>query len=215
VLSRVVGEDEFGEIRCAVAPVTLPSSGSREPVITVPLEFAADLFQENLREKDLEPISLELSTRRTPPGNCSSVVSSSWAFWIAARRFLKSADVGRVVGEGVIGEANSASVILAEESCDRFLRKAKIGEAFAIGLADQLVCPLRHALTFFETLTFIDELFSSIRVIAKNDHVGLGGCCLAVPDCDQEYGLMFLLASGSTRLCRDVPSPWRNAVLFG
>ena len=48
-----------------------------------------------------------------------------------ARHFLKSADVCRIVGEGVIGEANSASVILAEESCDRFLRKAKIGEAFS------------------------------------------------------------------------------------
>ena len=38
-----------------------------------------------------------------------------------------------------------------------------------------MVCALHHALTFFEPFNFIDELFSSIRVIAKNDHVGLGG----------------------------------------
>jgi len=45
---------------------------------------------------------------------------------------------------------------LAEESCDRFLRKAKIGEAFAIGLADELVCPLHRALTLLEPFNFID-----------------------------------------------------------
>jgi hypothetical protein len=38
-----------------------------------------------------------------------------------------------------------------------------------------MICALHHALTFFEPFNFIDELFSSIRVIAKNDHVGLGG----------------------------------------
>jgi hypothetical protein len=48
-------------------------------------------------------------------------------------------------------------------------------EAFAIRFADELICSLHHALTFFETLNFIDELFGSIRVIAKNDHVGFGG----------------------------------------
>jgi hypothetical protein len=119
---------------------------------------------------------------------------------LCPRHFLKSADVGRIVGEGVIGEANSASVILAEESCDRFLRKAKIGEAFTIGLADELVCPLHHALTFFETLTFIDELFGCIGVTAKNDYVALGGGCS--PAVALDFVVMF-------------PSPWRNAVLFG
>ena len=47
--------------------------------------------------------------------------------------------------------------------------------AFAIRFANKMVCALHHALTFFEPFNFIDELFSSIRVIAKNDHVGLGG----------------------------------------
>jgi hypothetical protein len=38
-----------------------------------------------------------------------------------------------------------------------------------------MVCALHHALTFFEPFDFIVELFGSIRVIAENDHVGLGG----------------------------------------
>jgi hypothetical protein len=63
----------------------------------------------------------------------------------------------------------------AKKFGDCFLREAKIGEAFAIRFAEKMVCALHHALTFFESFDFIDELFSSIRVIAKNDHVGLGG----------------------------------------
>ena len=58
---------------------------------------------------------------------------------------------------------------------DCFLREAKVGEAFAIRFADKMVCALHYALTFFEPFDFIDELFSSIRIIAKNDHVGFGG----------------------------------------
>jgi hypothetical protein len=88
-------------------------------------------------------------------------------FWICGHALLKSADVDRIVGEGVIREANSAGIISAEELCDRFIRNAEIGEAFAIGFADELVCPLHHALTLFETLNFIDELFSSIRSSLK------------------------------------------------
>jgi hypothetical protein len=49
----VVGEDEFGQVDCAVAPLPLPSSGSRGQVKTVALEFSADLFRGNLEEKDL------------------------------------------------------------------------------------------------------------------------------------------------------------------
>jgi hypothetical protein len=64
---------------------------------------------------------------------------------------------------------------LREKFGDCFLREAKVGEAFAIRFADKMVCALHHALTFFEPFDFIDELFSSIRVIAKNDHVGLSG----------------------------------------
>ena len=51
--------------------------------------------------------------------------------------------------------------VLPAKSCvkkfgDCFLREAKVSEAFAIRFADELVCPLHHALTLFETLNFID-----------------------------------------------------------
>ena len=138
--TRVVGEEEFGEVGCAVAPVTLPSSGSRGPVKAVALEFAANLFRGNLREKDLEPISLDVIDQAHATRKLFFRGFVVLGVLDCAQALLKSADVGRIVGEGVIGEADSASVILAEESCDRFLRKAKIGEAFAIGLADELVC---------------------------------------------------------------------------
>jgi hypothetical protein len=84
----VVGEDQFGEVGCAVAPVPLPSFGNRGPVKSVALEFSANLFRGNLKEKDLESISLNvIDQAHAPPGNCSSVVSSCWAFWITAKRF--------------------------------------------------------------------------------------------------------------------------------
>jgi hypothetical protein len=141
----------------------------------VALEFSADLFRGNFREKDLESISLDVIDEAhaiSKPLFRGFVVLGVLD---CGQTFLKSADVGQIVGQGVIRKANSAGIILAEELCDRFLRKAEIGEAFAIRFADELVCPLHHALTLFETLNFIDELFSSIRVIAKNDHVGFGG----------------------------------------
>jgi hypothetical protein len=156
VSSRVVGEEEFGEVGCAVASVTLPSSGSRGPVKAVALEFAADLFRGNLREKDLEPISLDVIDEAHATRKLFFRGFVVLGVLDCGQALLKSADVGRIVGEGVIGEANSASVILAEESCDRFLRKAKIGEAFAIGLADELVCPLHRALALLEPFNFFD-----------------------------------------------------------
>ena len=153
----------------------VPSSGSGRPAKAVTLEFSADLFLGNLREKDLETISLNVideahATRKLLFGGFVLLGVLDYG-----QAFLKPADVGRIVGEGVIGKANSAGEISAEEFCDRFLRKAKISEPFAIGLADKLVCPLHNALPLLETLNFIDQLFSSIRVIAKNDRVGFGG----------------------------------------
>ena len=53
---------------------------------------------------------------------------------------LKSADVGRIVREGVIGKASSAVEILREKYGDYFLREAKVGEAFAIRFADKMIC---------------------------------------------------------------------------
>jgi hypothetical protein len=54
-------------------------------------------------------------------------------------------------------------------------RKTEIGETFAVRFADELVRPLHKALPLLETLNFIDQLFGSVRVIAKNDHVRFGG----------------------------------------
>jgi hypothetical protein len=56
----MVGEDLFGEVGCAVAPVPLPSSGGRGPVKPVALEFSADPFRRNLGKKDLETINLNV-----------------------------------------------------------------------------------------------------------------------------------------------------------
>jgi hypothetical protein len=76
------------------------------------------------------------------------------------------------VRESVIGKAGSAIEILREKFGNCFLREAKVGETFAIRFADKMICAFHHALTFSEPFDFIDELFSSIRVIAKDDHIG-------------------------------------------
>jgi hypothetical protein len=155
--------------------VPLPGSGSRGPVKPVALEFSADPFRTNLGEKDLETISLNVIDQAHA---IRKLLFSGFVVLDVldcGQALLKSADVGRIVREGVIGKASSAGEILREKFGDCFLREAKVGEAFAIRFADKMVCALHHALTFFEPFDFIDELFSSIRVIAKNDHVGLGG----------------------------------------
>jgi hypothetical protein len=59
---------------------------------------------------------------------------------------LKSADVGRIVREGVIGKASSAGEILREKFGDCFLREAKVGEAFAIRFAFRKVGSRRFGL---------------------------------------------------------------------
>jgi hypothetical protein len=155
--------------------VPLPSSGGRGPVKPVALEFSADPFRRNLGEKDLEPINLNVIDQA--PANRKLFFRGFVALGVLdyGQALLKSANVGRIVREGVIGKASSAGEILCEKFGDCFLREAEVGEAFAIRFADKMVCALHHALTFFEPFNFIDELFSSIRVIAKNDHVGLGG----------------------------------------
>jgi hypothetical protein len=43
-----------------VAPVPLPSSRSGRPVKAVTLQFSADQFRGNLREKDLKAIGLDV-----------------------------------------------------------------------------------------------------------------------------------------------------------
>jgi len=145
----------------------LPSSGSRGPVKAVALEFSAYLFRGNLTEKDLESISLNVidlahATRKLLFSGFVVLGVMDYG-----QGLLKSADVGRIVRDCVIGKASSAGEIMLEKFGDCFLREAKVGEAFAIRFADKMVCALHHALTFFESFNFINELFSSIRVIAK------------------------------------------------
>jgi hypothetical protein len=141
----------------------------------VALEFSADPFRRNLREKDLETISLNVIDQAHATRKLLFSGFVVLGVLDCGQALLKSADVGRIVREGVIGKASSAGEILREKFGDCFLREAKVGEAFAIRFAEKMVCALHHALTFFEPFDFIDELFSSIRVIAKNDQVGLGG----------------------------------------
>ena len=141
----------------------------------VALEFSADSFRGNFREKDLKFISLNVIDQAHATRKLLFSVFVVLGVLDYGQALLKSADVGRIVREGIIGKASSTVEILREKFGDCFLREAKVGEAFAIRFADKMVCALHHALTFFEPLNFIDQLFSSIRVIAKNDHVGLGG----------------------------------------
>ena len=153
----------------------LPGAGSRGPAKPVAFEFSADLFRGNLREKDLESISLNVIDQARATRKLLFSGFAVLGVLDYGQALLKSADVGRIVREGVIGKASSAGEILREKFGDCFHREAKLGEASAIRFADKMVCALHHALTFFEPFDFIDELFSSIRVIAKNDQVGLGG----------------------------------------
>jgi hypothetical protein len=141
----------------------------------VALEFSADPFRRNLGGKDLETIGFNVidQAHATRKLLFSGLVVLGVLDY--GQALLKSADVGRIVREGVIRKASSAGEILRKKFGDCFLREAKVGEAFAIRFAEKMVCALHHALTFFEPFDFIDELFSGIRVIAKNDHVGLGG----------------------------------------
>ena len=53
----------------------------------VALEFSADLFRGNLREKDLESISLDVIDEAHATRKLLFRGFVVWAFWIAARRF--------------------------------------------------------------------------------------------------------------------------------
>ena len=153
----------------------MPSSGNRGRVKPVALEFSADLFRGNLREKDLDSISLNVIDQAHATRKLLFSGFVVLGVLDCGQALLKSADVGRIIGEGVIRKANPAGKILREKFRDCFIRKTEIGETFAICFADELVCLLHKTLPLLETLNFIDQLFGSIRVIAKNDHVRFGG----------------------------------------
>ena len=95
----------------------LPGSASRGPVKPVALEFSADLFRGSFREKDLESISLDVIDEAhaiSKPLFRGFVVLGVLD---CGQTFLKSADVGQIVGQGVIRKANSAGII--QKSRDR------------------------------------------------------------------------------------------------
>ena len=90
----------------------LPSSGSGGPAKAVALEFSADLFRGNLREKDLETISLNVIDEAHATRKLLFRGFVVLGVLDCGQALLKSADVGRIVGEGVIGKASSAGEIL-------------------------------------------------------------------------------------------------------
>ena len=105
----------------------------------VALEFSADPFRRNLGEKDLESISLNVIDQAHATRKLlfrGFVVLGVLDYGLA---LLKSANVGRIVCEGVIGKASSAGEILREKFGDCFLREAKVGEAFANRFADKII----------------------------------------------------------------------------
>jgi hypothetical protein len=109
--------------------VPLPSSGNRGRVKPVALEFSADLFRGNPREKDLESISLNVIDQAHATRKLLFSGFVVLGVLDYGQALLKSADVGRIVRESVIGKASSVDEVLHEKFGDCFLREAKVGEA--------------------------------------------------------------------------------------
>jgi hypothetical protein len=82
-------------------------------VKAIALEFSADLFRGNFREKDLESIGLDVIDQAHAIRKLFFRDFVVLSVLNCGKALLKSADGGRIVGEGVIGKASSASVILA------------------------------------------------------------------------------------------------------
>ena len=95
----------------------------------VALEFSADHFRGNLGEKDLEAISLNVIDQAHATRKLLFSGFVVLGVLDYGQALLKSADVGRIVREGVIGKASSVDEVLHEKFGDCFLREAKVGEA--------------------------------------------------------------------------------------
>jgi hypothetical protein len=95
----------------------------------VALEFSADHFRGNLREKDLEAISLNVIDQAHATRKLLFSGFVVLGVLDYGQALLKSADVGRIVRESVIGKASSVDEVLHEKFGDCFLREAKVGEA--------------------------------------------------------------------------------------
>jgi hypothetical protein len=87
--------------------VPLPSSGSGTSE-THSLEFSADPFRRNLGEKDLETINLNVIDQAHATRKLLFSGFVVLDVLDCGQALLKSADVGRIVREGVIGKASSA-----------------------------------------------------------------------------------------------------------
>ena len=90
----------------------LPSSRSGRPVKAVTLEFSADQFRGNLREKDLKAISLDVVDEAHATSELLFRGFVVLGVLNCGQAFFKSADVGRIIGEDVIRKANPAGKIL-------------------------------------------------------------------------------------------------------
>jgi hypothetical protein len=90
----------------------------------VALEFSSDLFRGNLREKDLKSISLNVIDQAHATRKLLFSGFVLLGVLDYGQALLKSADVGRIVREDVIGKASSASEMLREKFGDCVLREA-------------------------------------------------------------------------------------------
>jgi len=78
----------------------------------VALEFSADHFRGNLGEKDLEAISLNVIDQAHATRKLLFSGFVLLGVLDYGQALLKSADVGRIVREGVIGKASSVDEVL-------------------------------------------------------------------------------------------------------
>src|SRR5258708_2435234 len=150
----------------------LPRSEGRGPAEAVALKFSAERFGGDLREKDLKPIVLDVIDQADSARKLLFRGLVALGLLENRQAFLKASNVSRIVGEDVIRETNPAGKIRFEEVCNRLVGKAEVGEAVAIGLADEQICPLHYALPVLKALDFIDELFSCVRIIRKDRPIG-------------------------------------------
>ena len=77
----------------------------------VTLQFSADQFRGNLREKDLKAIGLDVVDEAHATSELLFRGFVVLGVLNCGQAFFKSADVGRIIGEGVIRKANPAGKI--------------------------------------------------------------------------------------------------------
>src|SRR5260370_24833563 len=93
----------------------LPRSEGRGPAEAVALKFSPDYFRRDLREKDLKPIVLDVIDQAYSARILLFGGLGALGVLKIGQAFLKASDVGRIVCEGVIREADPAGKIRFEE----------------------------------------------------------------------------------------------------